>query len=67
MTQTQLTNKDWLVKTYDEELRREPEQEGMEYWIADIEERGQSREQVLANIRLSEEYKYLQKQQSSDS
>mgnify|MGYP001806896081 CR=1 FL=1 len=55
------------MKTYDEELRREPDQEGMDYWIADIEERGQSREQVLANIRLSEEYQYLQKQQSSDS
>jgi hypothetical protein len=38
----------------------------MAYWIADMEERGQSREQVLNNIRLSEEYQWLQKQKSSD-
>jgi len=54
------------VETYKNELSREPDDEGMAYWIADMEERGQSREQVLSNIRLSEEYQWLQKQKSSD-
>tara|TARA_R100001463_G_scaffold16069_3_gene41771 strand:+ start:10803 stop:11003 length:201 start_codon:yes stop_codon:yes gene_type:complete len=66
LTESKLSNKDWLVETYKNELSREPDNEGMAYWIADMEERGQSREQVLSNIRLSEEYLWLQKQKSSD-
>lgn len=59
MTETALTNVEFIKETYRDLLHREPDQEGLEYWIADLEERGQTREDVVANIRLSDEYKNM--------
>ena len=42
---------------YQEELGREPDGEGFKYWLDDMNIRGETRDQVLANIRRSEEYK----------
>ena len=63
----QLTDEEWIKQTYRDELRREPDEIGLDYWIADIKDRGQTRDQVLSNIRLSPEYEALQNQISSDS
>ena len=60
------SNVDFLNSTYQELLRREPDKEGLNYWLADLEERGQTRDDVIANIKRSEEYQYLEKQNSSD-
>ncbi len=60
----QLTDEEWIRQTYLTELRREPDEIGLDYWIADIKDRGQTREQVLSNIRLSPEYEALQDQLS---
>ena len=49
--------KTWLQDTYKKELGRDLKDEGEKYWTADIHDRGQTQEQVLANIRRSEEYK----------
>ena len=53
--------KTWLQKTYKKELGRDLGDEGEKYWTADIHDRGQTQEQVLANIRRSDEYKNYQR------
>ena len=51
----------WLKDVYKNELGRELGEEGDKYWTADIHERGQTKEQVLANIKLSPEYAAYQR------
>ena len=51
------SDEDFLERVYQSELGREPDGEGFKYWIDDMNIRGETREQVLANIRRSEEYK----------
>ena len=51
------SDKEFLERVYQSELNREPDGEGFKYWLDDINIRGETREQVLANIRRSEEYK----------
>jgi len=53
--------KTWLQDTYRKELGRELGDEGEKYWTADIHDRGQTQDQVLANIRRSDEYKNYQR------
>ena len=53
--------KTWLKDTYRKELGRELGDEGEKYWTADIHDRGQTQDQVLANIRRSDEYKNYQR------
>ena len=53
--------KTWLQDTYKKELGRDLGDEGEKYWTADIHDRGQTQEQVLANIRRSPEYKAYQR------
>ena len=54
-------SKTWLQETYKKELGRDLGDEGEKYWTADIHDRGQTQEQVLANIRRSDEYKNYQR------
>ena len=51
------SDEEFLERVYQSELGREPAGEGFKYWIDDMNIRGETREQVLANIRRSEEYK----------
>ena len=51
------SDEDFLNRVYQSELNREPDGEGFKYWLDDMNIRGETREQVLANIRRSEEYK----------
>ena len=53
--------KEWLKGVYKKELGRDLGDEGEKYWTADIHDRGQTQEQVLANIRRSDEYKAYQR------
>jgi len=53
--------KTWLQETYKKELGRDLGDEGEKYWTADIHDRGQTEDQVLANIRRSDEYKAYQR------
>jgi len=53
--------KTWLEETYKKELGRDLGEEGEKYWTADIHDRGQTQEQVLANIRRSPEYAAYQR------
>ena len=53
--------KTWLQETYKKELGRDLGDEGEKYWTADIHDRGQTQEQVLANIKLSPEYAAYQR------
>jgi len=46
---------EWLRGVYRRELDREIGDEGLEYWTKDILERGQNRNNVLSNIRRSDE------------
>lgn len=46
----------WLEGVYRDELGRELGAEGRQYWTDDIHNAGQTREQVIANIRRSPEY-----------
>tara|TARA_R100000742_G_C4258248_1_gene76119 strand:+ start:145 stop:339 length:195 start_codon:yes stop_codon:yes gene_type:complete len=58
MTTTLLnSDEDFITEIYKSELNREPDAEGFKYWLDDLNLRGQTREDVLNNIRLSEEYK----------
>jgi len=59
MTNQTLSNKDFVVESYRDLLHREPDAEGLQYWIDDLEKRGQSRADVVANIKLSDEYKAM--------
>ena len=66
-----LSNEKWLRDTYKTELGRELDDEGRNWWMGDFRGQGsgkehltygsdrpaQTREQVLANIKRSEEYK----------
>mgnify|MGYP001359993703 FL=1 len=61
MTSHTVTNSEFVTQAYRDLLKREPDTEGLDYWIADIEERGQTRDNVISNIKLSEEYKNLKK------
>jgi len=56
--------KTWLQETYKNELGRDLGDEGEKYWTADIHDRGQTQDQVLANIRRSKEYKNYQRGKS---
>jgi len=51
------TDEQFLNRVYQEELGREPDSEGFKYWLDDMNIRGETRDQVLANIKRSEEYK----------
>ena len=51
------SDEEFLNRVYQSELGREPDGEGFKYWLDDMNIRGETREQVLANIRRSEEYK----------
>tara|TARA_B100000131_G_scaffold112534_1_gene109733 strand:- start:2206 stop:2409 length:204 start_codon:yes stop_codon:yes gene_type:complete len=51
------TDEQFLNRVYQEELGREPDAEGFKYWLDDMNLRGETRDQVLANIKRSEEYK----------
>ena len=51
------SDEDFLERVYQSELGREPDGEGFKYWLDDMNIRGETREQVLANIKRSEEYK----------
>ena len=51
------SDEEFLERVYQSELGREPDGEGFKYWLEDMNIRGETREQVLANIRRSEEYK----------
>jgi len=46
---------EWLRGVYKNELGRDIGEEGLNYWTADIHDRGQNRNQVLSNIRRSNE------------
>ena len=60
MTSQTLTTAEFITQAYKDLLKRDPDTEGLNYWIADIEERGETRDDVISNIKLSEEYKKLQ-------
>ncbi len=49
----------FIKETYRYLLAREPYEEGMQWWLDDLEKRGQTREDVVANIKLSDEYKAM--------
>ena len=51
------SDEEFLERVYQSELGREPDGVGFKYWLDDMNIRGETREQVLANIRRSEEYK----------
>ena len=59
MTEQAVSNKDFVTESYRKLLHREPDAEGLQYWIDDLEKRGQSRADVVANIKLSDEYKAM--------
>ena len=52
--------RDFLEKTYAEELGREPDASGAEYWANEINSGRQTQEEVVNNIRQSEEYQERQ-------
>ena len=66
MTKQAVSNVDFIKETYRDLLKREPDEEGLKYWLSDLEEKGQKKEDVIANIKRSDEYQWLQKQNSSD-
>ena len=51
----------WLEGVYKTELGRDLGEEGRKYWADDIHDRGQTQDEVLANIRRSDEYKAYQR------
>jgi len=59
MTDQAVSNKEFVIESYRDLLHREPDAEGLQYWIDDLEKRGESRDDVLANIKLSDEYKAM--------
>tara|TARA_R100001443_G_scaffold79152_1_gene86341 strand:+ start:690 stop:875 length:186 start_codon:yes stop_codon:yes gene_type:complete len=59
MTKQTVSNKEFVTESYRSLLNREPDAEGLQYWIDDLEKRGQSRADVVANIKLSDEYKAM--------
>ena len=54
------SDEEFLNRVYKSELGREPDSEGVKYWLDDLNLRGQTRKDVLSNIRRSEEYKQRQ-------
>jgi|TARA_X000001382_G_C3095867_1_gene155046 hypothetical protein len=59
MTEQTLTNREFVIESYRDLLKREPDTEGLQYWIDDIEKRGETRDDVVANIKLSDEYQSM--------
>jgi|TARA_R100001443_G_scaffold48491_1_gene60869 hypothetical protein len=59
MTEQTLTNREFVIESYRDLLKREPDAEGLQYWIDDIEKRGETRDDVVANIKLSDEYQSM--------
>jgi hypothetical protein len=59
MTEQTLTNREFVIESYRDLLKREPDAEGLQYWIDDIEKRGETRDNVVANIKLSDEYQSM--------
>ena len=59
MTKQAVSNKEFVIESYRDLLHRDPDAEGLQYWIDDLEKRGESRDDVLANIKLSDEYKAM--------
>jgi hypothetical protein len=59
MTESTESNLVFIKETYRDLLAREPDEEGMQWWLDDLEKRGQTREDVVANIKLSDEYKAM--------
>jgi len=59
MTEQAISNKDFIKESYRNLLNREPDSEGLQYWIDDLEKNGQSRADVVANIKLSDEYQAM--------
>ena len=59
MTDSSDSNVVFIKETYRDLLAREPDAEGMPWWLDDLEKRGQTRDDVVANIKLSEEYKSM--------
>ena len=71
------SNEKWLVDTYKTELGRDIDDEGRKYWMGDLRGKGsgkedltygsnrdaQTRDQVLANIKRSQEYKAKQEEE----
>lgn len=55
----------WLEGVYKSELGRDLGDEGRKYWADDIHDRGQTQEQVIDNIRRSDEYKAYQRGKST--
>ena len=51
----------WLETVYGDNLGRGTDPSGLKHWTDDIHERGQTREQVIANIRRSPEYQGYQR------
>ena len=47
----------FINKTYNDLLGRDVDDEGKTYWKEDMDERGQTEEQVISNIKLGDEYK----------
>ena len=47
----------FINKTYNDLLGRDPDDTGKTYWKEDMDERGQTEDQVISNIKLGDEYK----------
>ena len=56
----------WLKDVYQKELGREYDEAGAKYWIEDIHDRGQTRGDVVANIRRHDEWKTYQEGKEKD-
>jgi len=59
-------SRDFLEKTYAEELGREPDASGAEYWANEISSGRQTQEDVVSNIRASEEYQEQQEPEEQE-
>tara|TARA_R100001443_G_scaffold49117_1_gene61477 strand:+ start:285 stop:911 length:627 start_codon:yes stop_codon:yes gene_type:complete len=64
--QAKLRTEKWLEGVYKDELGRDLGDEGRKYWTEDIHDRGQTKDQVLANIRRSNEYAGYQRGKDKD-
>jgi hypothetical protein len=59
MTESSESNLVFIKETYRDLLSREPDAEGLQWWLDDLEKRGQTRDDVVANIKLSDEYRSM--------
>ena len=62
MAEARSRTEKWLEGVYKSELGRDLGDEGRKYWADDIHDRGQTQEQVIDNIRRSDEYKAYQRE-----